>query len=141
MSTSPPHIFGAASLAQLATCDPRLQRIANEAIKYGPDFSIVEGFRNQAMQHRDYLTGKSKLDWPNGRHNHQPSLAYDFSPYPEDWSEGQLPHARFAMIAGVHFVVAAQLGIDIRWGADWNRNLDPRDETFLDWGHIELVIN
>lgn len=130
--------FGSNSQEQLATCDNRLQQIANNAILVGPDFSIVEGFRNQEQQHRDFLKGASKLDWPNGRHNAQPSRAFDFSPYPEDWGEGQLPHARFALIAGVMFTVAKQLGYKIRWGVDWNRNFDPRDETFLDWGHIEL---
>lgn len=132
-----PH-FGTQSQLQLATCDKRLQRIANAAINIGPDFSIVEGFRNQEQQHRDFLKGASKLDWPHGRHNSQPSRAFDFSPYPEDWSEGQLPHARFAFIAGVILAVASGFNIKIRWGADWNRNWDPRDETFLDWGHIEL---
>jgi len=132
-----PH-FGTQSQLQLATCDKRLQALANAAILVGPDFSIVEGFRNQEMQHRDFLQGKSKLDWPHGRHNSQPSRAFDFSPFPEDWREGELPHARFAFIAGVIFACAKELGTKIRWGADWNRNLDPRDETFLDWGHIEL---
>ena len=131
-------VFGAHSLGQLATCDDRLSQLAHRAILVGPDFSIVEGFRNQALQHRDFLTGKSKLDWPHGRHNASPSRAFDFSPYPEDWSEGELPHARFAVIAGVMLACARELGITIRWGADWNRNFDPRDESFLDWGHIEL---
>ncbi len=131
-------IFGTHSQTQLATCDLRLQKLANAAILIGPDFSIVEGFRNQQLQHRDYLTGKSKLDWPHGNHNHSPSRAFDFSPYPEDWSEGQLPHARFALIAGIMFACAKQLNIKIRWGVDWNRNFDLRDEHFLDWGHIEL---
>lgn len=130
--------FGTMSQLQLATCDKRLQLIANDAIVVGPDFSIVEGFRNQELQHRDFLKGVSKLDWPNGRHNAQPSRAFDFSPFPEDWSEGQLPHARFALIAGVILGCAHARNIKIRWGADWNRNWDPRDETFLDWGHIEL---
>lgn len=130
--------FGTNSQLQLATCDKRLQQLAAAALAVGPDFSIIEGFRNQEMQHRDFLQGKSKLDWPRGRHNSQPSRAFDFSPYPEDWGEGQLPHARFALIAGIMLACAAQLNIKIRWGGDWNRNFDPRDETFLDWGHIEL---
>lgn len=130
-------MLGAASRAQRDTCDPRLIRLIDETIKY-IDFSIVEGHRGQAAQHRDFLKGASKLDWPNGRHNKTPSRAFDFSPYPADWSEGQLPHARFALVAGAFKVCADQLGIKIRWGVDWNRNWDPRDETFLDWGHIEL---
>lgn len=130
--------FSSASLLQLATCDTRLQAVANAAIVVGPDFSIVEGHRGQDAQHKDFLTGKSKLDWPHGNHNALPSRAFDFSPYPADWSEGELPHARFAFIAGVILAAAHAQGVRIRWGADWNRNWDPRDESFLDWGHIEL---
>jgi len=130
--------FSVASVAQLQTCDPRLQRIAAAAIEVGPDFSIVEGHRGQADQHKAFLTGASKLDWPHGNHNALPSRAFDFSPYPADWREAELPHIRFAVIAGVMAAVAHGLGIRVRWGADWNRNWDPRDESFLDWGHIEL---
>ena len=133
-----PNEFSQASQDALATCDHRLQAIANAALEVGPDFSIVEGFRNEELQHRDFILGKSKLDWPNGRHNAQPSRAFDFSPYPPDWREAELPHARFAIIAGIILSKAHDLGIKIRWGADWNRYLDPRDEKFLDWGHIEL---
>lgn len=130
--------FGTASQLQLATCDKRLQLIANDAIVVGPDFSIVEGFRNQEQQHRDFLKGASKLDWPNGRHNKQPSRAFDFSPYPEDWTEAETPHVRFAIIAGIIVACAHARNIKVRWGRDWNRNWNLADETFLDWGHIEL---
>lgn len=129
--------FSVASIAQLQTCDPRLQKIAIEAIKHY-DFTVVEGHRGQEAQHRDFLKGASKLDWPHGRHNATPSRAMDLAPYPTDWKERELPHARFAFLAGVIKTCADNLGIKIRWGADWNRNWDPRDETFLDWGHIEL---
>ena len=130
--------FSVASIAQLQTCDERLQKIALAAISVGPDFSIVEGHRGQIAQHQAFLTGKSKLDWPHGNHNAVPSRAFDFSPYPADWSEKELPHIRFAVIAGVLAAIAYGMGIKVRWGADWNRNWDPRDERFLDWGHIEL---
>lgn len=130
--------FGPASLAQRATLHPDLVRILDEAIKI-VNFSIIEGFRGEELQNRDFAAGKSKLRWPNGKHNGKPSRAADLAPYPPDWSEGELPHARFAFLAGVIWAIADRLGIKIRWGADWDRNLDPRDETFLDWGHIELV--
>ena len=39
--------------------------------------------------------------------------------------------------------VAAEFGIDMRWGGDWNRNgirvdKDPK-ERFVDCGHVELI--
>lgn len=129
--------FGQASQAQLATCDPRLQALANAAIKYY-DFSVIEGHRGQADQEADFAKNLTKLHWPHGRHNATPSRAMDLAPWPVDWREGELPHVRFGILAGVIRVCAMELGIQIRWGADWNRNWDPRDESFLDWGHFEL---
>lgn len=130
-------LLGSTSRAQLATCDARLQRLANEAIKY-IDFSVLEGFRNKQQQDADYAKGVSKLKWPNGRHNSSPSRAFDFAPYPIDWSNKATALGRFMLVGGVILVCAHQLGIKIRFGWDWNRNLDPRDESFLDWGHVEL---
>lgn len=129
--------FGTESKKQQATCDPRLVRLQNEAIKY-IDHSILEGHRDKAHQDADYAKGVSKLKWPNGQHNKLPSRAFDFAPFPIDWSNKATALGRFMLIAGVYLVCAAQLGIKIRFGWDWNRNLDPRDESFLDWGHIEL---
>jgi len=132
-----PH-FGSLSETELSTVDPRLVAVCREAIKYY-DFSVIEGHRNEKDQNRAYAAGYSKLKWPNGNHNSYPSRAVDLAPYPVDWRESELPHVRFGILAGVMKVCADRLGIPIRWGADWNRNWDPRDESFLDWGHFELV--
>ena len=130
-------ILGTNSLLQLSTCDPRLQKLAKWAIAF-IDFSILEGHRNQQQQDADYAKGVSKLKWPNGNHNKLPSRAFDFAPFPIDWSNKATALGRFMLVAGVFWVGAKILGIKIRFGWDWNRNLDPRDESFLDWGHVEL---
>lgn len=129
--------FGSASRAQLETCHPRLQRVLTEAIKYF-DFTVVEGHRGKEAQNAAYAKGLSKLPWPLGNHNATPSNAADIAPYPVDWKEGEKPHLRFAFMMGVVWVCANQLGIKVRFGMDWNRNLDPRDETFIDMPHVEL---
>ncbi len=129
--------FGHESLNQLDTCDQRLQDIAHDAIAL-VDFSVIEGFRNEQQQNRDFAKGVSKLQWPSGRHNHTPSRAFDFAPFPLDWSEKVTALARFLFVAGVLWACAVKRGTKIRFGWDWNRNLDPRDESFLDWGHVEL---
>lgn len=129
--------FGSASEAQLATCDPRLQRLAREAIKYF-DFTVVEGHRGEAAQEAAFAKGLTQLHYPHGNHNAIPSRAMDCAPYPIDWSDKTTALARFACMGGVLLVCAKQLGIRIRFGWDWNRNLDPRDESFLDWPHVEL---
>ncbi len=131
--------FGKASLMQLATCDPRLQKVLVEAIKYF-DFSIVEGHRGKEAQDLAYKAGLSKLPWPRGNHNATPSRAADIAPYPVDWSETEAAHLRFAFMMGVVHTCAQQLDIPVRFGMDWNRNLDMRDETFIDMPHVELDI-
>ena len=130
-------IFGQASLAQLATVDQRLQKILVAALAH-TDFSVIEGHRGQAAQHQAFLNGTSQLDWPHGSHNADPSRAVDLAPYPLDWSDKTTALARFTFLGGVIKVIADQMNIKVRFGWDWNRNLDPRDEKFLDWGHLEL---
>lgn len=131
--------FGNHSLEQLATCHPNLQKVLTEAIKYF-DFRVEEGFRGQAAQHRAFLEGNSKLDWPHGNHNKTPSTAADCYPFPVDFSENPKNLQRFCVMAGVIHAVAQQLGIKIRWGGDWNQNWDMRDEpNFRDLPHIELA--
>ena len=117
--------FGAKSQTILSTCHPDLQRLMNEAIKH-VDFSIICGFRNQADQDKAFAEGKSKLKWPHGNHNKNPSLAVDIAPYPIDWNNDQ----RFRDLAVVIKSVAQQLGIPVQWGGDWH--------GFVDLPHYEL---
>ncbi len=131
--------FGPESLKQLATLDPRLQTVLNDAIKYF-DFSIIEGFRGEADQNKAYRTGRSKLPWPKGNHNKTPSTAADCEPYPVDWSDRPDSLRRVCYMAGFIMASARRLNIPLRWGADWNHNDDLRDEgDFRDWPHFELL--
>jgi peptidoglycan L-alanyl-D-glutamate endopeptidase CwlK len=129
--------FGAESTRQKLTCHPRLQLVLDEAIKYF-DFAVVEGHRGKEAQNIAYAKHLSQLPWPLGNHNALPSRAADIAPYPIDWKEGEKPHLRFAFMMGVVWVAAAKVGVKIRFGMDWNRNLDPRDESFIDLPHVEL---
>lgn len=132
--------FSAQSKAQLATCDPRLQKIANEAIKIF-DFVVVEGHRNKEAQDKAFAKGLSKVRWPYGNHNKKPSLAMDCAPWPIDWSDQAKALERFVFMQGIFYATAAKLGIPIRLGIDWNRNNDMRDEKGLhDYPHIELYL-
>lgn len=130
--------FSQASLDQLATCHPDLQRIANEAIQYF-DFTVLEGHRDQAKQDAAVAAGNSKTLWPQSKHNHSPSLAMDCAPYPIDWSGTPKSLERFVFMHGIFHTIAQQLGIAIRSGIDWNSNNDMRDEgSFRDYPHTEL---
>jgi len=129
--------FGKESLAQLATCDKRLQVVMKEVIKIF-DFTVLEGHRGEVAQNKAFNKGLSKVRWPNGNHNSIPSLAVDIAPYPIDWSDKLKAQLRFAYLAGHVMSTARRLDIKLRWGGDWNRNQDSRDESFLDLPHFEI---
>lgn len=136
--------FSATSLAQLATCDTRLQGLLREAIKR-IDFKVLEGHRNQADQDAAFARGASKLKFPNGKHNALPSRAVDIAPVfyeagsKIDWKD--VP--AFARLMGYIERIAEERGIRVRLGMDWDMDFrtaghDP-GENFLDAPHIELV--
>ncbi len=127
--------FSKASLAQLNTCHPDLQKICNEAIKI-MDFSVLEGHRDEKAQNLAYKQKRSKVKWPEGKHNAMPSLAVDIAPYPINWNDTK----RFYALAGVMFAIAHQHGIKLRWGGTWG-DLDTINKSgFLDLPHFELVV-
>jgi peptidoglycan L-alanyl-D-glutamate endopeptidase CwlK len=126
--------FSAISRERLESCDPRLQTVFNEVVKFF-DCSILEGHRGQALQHLYFTQGKSKLDWPNGEHNSIPSKAVDAMPCPIDWKDTN----RICYFAGFVVGIAAHMGIKIRWGKDWDGDRDLNDQTFNDGPHFEVV--
>ena len=103
--------FGKSSLKRLETCDKRLQEVFNEVIKY-VDCSILEGHRGEERQNRFVDEGKSKVRFPNGRHNAKPSRAVDVTPYPVDWDDRE----RQTLFAGFVLGVARGMGINLRRG-------------------------
>ena len=127
-----PH-FGAQSMTNLAGCDVRLQRLFNEVVKHW-DCTVTCGFRGEAAQHEAFVTGKSKLDWPNGNHNKMPSYAVDVAPFPVDYNDVN----RIRVFAGFVLGVASQMNLNIRWGGDWNQNTEVKDNTFNDLVHFEI---
>tara|TARA_R100000664_G_scaffold5195_1_gene9971 strand:+ start:1072 stop:1464 length:393 start_codon:yes stop_codon:yes gene_type:complete len=126
--------FGKKSLEKLSTCDKRLQLVLNEVIKT-VDCSVLEGHRGEQRQNKLYDEGKTKLKFPNGRHNASPSRAVDVVPYPIDWEDRE----RFHLFAGFVLGIAKQLGVNLRWGGDWNINWFVDDNNFDDFPHFELV--
>lgn len=126
--------FGKNSKSRLATCHPDLQRLFNEVIKQ-VDCTIICGHRNREDQDEAYRTGKSKVQWPDGKHNKNPSEAVDAVPYPIDWADLKQMYMFVGFVRGI----ALSMGIKIRCGADWNGNFDIKDQNFHDVPHFELV--
>ena len=126
--------FGSRSRKHLVTLDERLQKVLNEVIKY-VDCSIIEGHRSAERQNKLFEEGRTKVKYPNGRHNSNPSRAVDVVPYPIDWDDRE----RFHLFAGFVIGIAQSMGIRLRWGGDWNMNFEVDDNNFDDFPHFELV--
>lgn len=131
--------FGKTSQARLNTCDPKLQDLFLEVVKYY-DCIVLCGTRGEAEQNEAYRTGTSKLRYPESKHNSLPSKAIDVAPY-----FPTAPHIRwndkdsFYHFAGFVRGIAALKGIKIRWGGDWDNDYELKDQTFFDLPHFELV--
>ncbi len=126
--------FSKQSLDKLRTCDERLQEILHEAIKY-IDFSVLCGHRSKEEQNKVYDQGKSRVRWPDSKHNTLPSLAVDVWPYPIDWNDTD----RAAYLAGMILQIAKNKGYDLRWGGDWDKDGRILDSRLIDMPHFELT--
>ena len=126
--------FSEKSETHLATCDHRLQRVFQRVVGEF-DCSIIEGHRNRERQKRMVDEGKSQVLWPDGKHNTFPSLAVDVCPYPVVWDDRE----RQTLFAGYVLATAKAMGVDLRWGGDWNRDTEVRDNSFDDLVHFEIA--
>lgn len=126
--------FSKASQDKLNTCHPDLIKLFNRVIQI-VDCTVIFGFRGEAEQNEAFRTGKSEKAWPDSLHNKIPSLAVDIAPYPIDWKNTK----RFYHFAGVVRGVAAEMGIKIRSGCDWDSDFDLDDQKLFDLVHFELA--
>lgn len=105
------------SKKELATCHPELRRlmeaVASELGDVG--FEVICGHRNKSDQMKAYYDKKSKLKWPESRHNSLPSQAVDLVPLPIDWKN----RAAFHRLSKLIKAVAEKMQIDVVWGGDW----------------------
>ena len=127
--------FRKSSQARLEPAHPNLQEIFNEVVKK-IDCSVLEGYRGKEKQDKYFNQGKSKVKYPNGRHNKLPSLAVDVTPYPVDWNDRE----RQTLFAGYVLGVASQMGYNLRWGGDWDNDFAVADNRFDDFPHFEIIL-
>ena len=125
--------FGTRSRNALHSCDERLIKVFNEVIKT-VDCAVLEGHRDKAKQNKYYKEGKTRLQYPLGRHNELPSRACDVVPYPIDWDDRE----RFHLFAGFVLGIAKSMKINLRWGGDWDQDWTVKDNKFDDFPHYEL---
>ncbi len=132
--------FSKESFSQLSTCHIDLQTLFYEVIKTF-DCKILQGHRGQADQEAAFKLGNTQLHYPNGKHNSIPSNAVDVAPYPVDWKNNN----RFYWFSGYVMGIAQKLKDEgkishsIRYGGDWNRDMEIKDNKFQDLVHFEIV--
>jgi len=127
--------FSSTSQRKLNQCDPRLVALLSKIVEQF-DCTVFTGHRDQEEQNELFRQGKSKLQFPHSKHNQSPSLAVDVAPYPIDWEDRE----RASYFAGYVMGVAEYMGLDIRWGGDWDKDWQVRDNSFDDLWHFELVM-
>lgn len=127
------------SLNRLKDVNPNLINLCLLAIKRSPiDFGIAYqgGHRTAEEQNQLFKDGFSQRDGYEKQSNHQTGNAIDINVFVD--SKMIENKEMLCVVAGVFFACAAEMGIKIRWGLDWNQNGDIRDNKFNDQYHIEL---
>jgi len=126
--------FGKTSSARLATCHPDLQRVMREVVKHF-DISIVCGYRGQAAQQLAFDASKSNATFGESPHNYKPALAVDIVPWPNQYKDPE----EMIYLAGQVIATARSMGVELKWGGDWDRDTHLSDNRFDDFPHFELV--
>ena len=137
--------YSESSKRRLETCDKDLQLIFRRVLA-DFDHSILCGYRGQTLQNKAFSQGYSTLKWPESKHNVLPSQAVDAAPYDYsisgiDWEDIE----RLTYFAGYVMGVASLMydeGIvskRLKWGGDWDRDTNIKDEKFRDLVHFELI--
>jgi len=139
------YALGAKSLERLQGVHPKLVDVVKMAIELTKqDFMVLEGVRTPARQAELYAQGRTKpgqkVTWTlKSNHFINPKTGYghavDLVPFPVDWS-----HKKLDVVSKAMFAAADTLSVEIRWGADWDRDGKPREKGESDSPHFELVL-
>ena len=162
------YVFGPASKARMEGLHPDLIKVLELAIQISPiDFTIIEGVRSDEQCYINFGKGRSvqqcvtagcpakysdpkaaKVTWVNHplSSNHRKKAdgyghAVDLYPYPVSLVLGKTEKQYvplFNKIADAMFKAADNLGISIRWGANWDGDKNLREHGETDNPHFEL---
>ena len=136
-------ILGERSKSRLSGVQAPLRRVVARAIEMtAVDFAVIEGLRTLARQQALYAQGRTApgkvVTWTmNSRHLE--GAAVDLAPID---SAGRIlweDTAAFDQIAKAMFAAADDVGVRIRWGADWDQDGAPRERGEHDSPHFELT--
>lgn len=140
---------------------PDLVKVVRRAAELSPTpFRVLEGVRSDAQAYANWGKGRTvaqlkakgvptkyaqpnvpKVTWLNNplATNHRKKSdgyghAVDLFPAPYQWDDVK----PFNELASVMFKAARELGVRVRWGADWNENGTPREKGEFDSPHFEI---
>lgn len=157
------YVIGTKSRTNLIGVHPKLVKVVERAIELTQqDFRVSEGVRSVETCYAYFGKGRTaseckaagvpaqyaqpKLDqvtWLkdplNSQHRKQKDgygHAVDLVPVPLDWKA----LSTFDAVAKAMLQAAKELGIKIRWGADWDSDGKPRERGESDSPHFELVV-
>lgn len=143
--------FSERSWEHLKDAHPLLRRLFLFVVQRW-DCSVTDGVRTPEEQRKNVERGVSKtmaskhLPQADGH-----AWAVDAPPYPVDWVAVQrgldavkradpgMAVLEFYCYAGFVLGVAAHMGVQVRWGGDWNGDRNVADQTFIDLPHFELT--
>lgn len=131
--------YGRKSEEQLATCCVELQAVFKFLIRFY-DHAIIDGYRDEAKQNAAYSDRKSRVKFPNGKHNLKPSFAVDAVPYDSQTKKALWDTNNCIFFAGMVILVGIMFGYRIKWGGNWDMDRDLlTDQDFQDLVHFEFV--
>lgn len=136
--------LGKQSTQKLQGVHIALALVVNRAIALtSQDFMVTCGVRTKDEQACLYAQGRTTpgpiVTWTM-QSRHMPDKdglgrAVDLVPFPVDWKTP----SKFDAIAKAMFAASKELGIPIRWGADWDKDGNPREKGESDSPHFELA--
>jgi len=137
--------YGDKSLMVLDTLHPDLQLVFKTVLEMGVDHTLICGHRPKAEQDRAFAEGKSKVKFPDSKHNSLPSMAVDAMPWFKtapniDWGHKPSIYHLAGIVKGVAATLYQQgkIGYLVRWGGDWDSDFDVREKQWDDSPHYEL---
>jgi len=150
------YAFGKTSLERMKGLHPKLIAVVHGALAILNEWDaagvattdmmvLPDSVRTLERQKQLYAKGRTapgpKVTWTlESKHRIQAdgfSHAVDLCPFPVDW-EGPVRFPKFDLISRAMFASAAKLNTPIRWGADWDRDGNPRERGETDSPHFEL---
>lgn len=158
------YVWGTTSNQRIAELEPPMQKVLNRYIQIARhDSTIVEGRRSDEQCYINFGKGRTasqclagdcparyaqpglaKVTWLGHAlsSNHRGGKAVDLYPYPVSLVLGRpdkewLP--LFKDIAEDMKKAAANVGVKIRWGADWDQDGKAHEKGETDNPHFELV--